>query len=135
MVFSTGCGELSTNTEPCSASCFKHIEIHKPARTVFTRLLSGSEVPEVIHTDKLCSDGAAIRELSVLHGVKDVQVTSSARRNNPVEQSHRLTRRQERQPRGFKRRRAQELLAPHARVSNLHRHVHTTGPARSDAAP
>lgn len=97
------------------------------ARTFFTRLLGEFEVPEVIHTDKLWSSGAAMRALPVLHGVEHVQVMSVARCNTLVEQSHRPTRQQERSQLGFKRRqRAQEFLALHARVSNLHRYTRTT---------
>lgn len=87
-------------------------------------------MPEVIHTDKLWSYGAALRELSVLHAVEHVQVVSKARCNNLIEQSHRPTRRQERSQLGFKRpRRAQEFLALHARLSHLHQHTRTTGSA------
>ena len=100
------------------------------AKTFFTRLLSEYHVPEVIHTNKLWSYGAAIRELPVLHAVEHVQVVSSARCNNLVEQSHRPTRQQERSQIGFKRRkRTQEFLALHARTSTLHRHTRTTVPA------
>ena len=90
------------------------------ARTFFTRLLGEYDAPEVIHTDKLWSYGAAIRELRALHKVEHVQVASALRCNNLIEQSHRPTQRQERQQLGFKRqRRTQEFLALHARVSNL----------------
>ena len=100
------------------------------AKTFFTRLLGEYDVPETIHTDMLWSYGAAIRELSVLHGVEHVQVVSSARCNNLIEQSHRATRPQERSQIGFKRRtRTQEFLGLHARTSNLHRHTRTTIPA------
>ncbi|GHF64544.1 IS6 family transposase [Deinococcus metalli] len=100
------------------------------ARSFFTQLLSEYEVPEVIHTDKLCNYGAAIRELPVLHDVEHVQVVAAARCNNLVEQSHRPTRQQERSQLGFKRRRrTQEFLALHARVSNLYRRTRTTVPA------
>ncbi|BDP44425.1 hypothetical protein DAETH_43940 (plasmid) [Deinococcus aetherius] len=100
------------------------------ACTFFTRLLSEHQVPEVIHTDKLWSYGAAIRKLPVLHSVEHVQVASALRCNNLVEQSHRPTRQQERSQLGFKRRRrTQEFLALHARVSNLHQHTRTTVPA------
>jgi putative transposase len=115
----------------------------RAARSFFTRLLSEYEIPEVIHTDKLWSYGAGIRELPVLHAVEHVQVVSAARCNNLIEQrpspirvlfwprqSHRPTRQQERSQLGLKRRqRTQEFLALHARVSNLHRHTRTTVPA------
>ena len=95
------------------------------AKTFLGRLLVNYDVPDLIHTDKLWSYGAAIRELPVLHSVEHVQVISTARCNNLIEQSHRPTRQQERSgqafswallcPRsqiGFKnQRRAQEFLA------------------------
>ena len=43
------------------------------------------DVPEAIHTAKLWSYGAAIRELPVLHGVEHIEVVASARCNNLVE--------------------------------------------------
>ncbi|ABF44195.1 Transposase (plasmid) [Deinococcus geothermalis DSM 11300] len=100
------------------------------AKSFFVRLLSEYDVPEVIHTDKLWSYGAAPRELPVLRTAEHVQVVSTSRCNNLVEHSHRPTRQQERAQLGFKRRpRTQEFLAPHARVSNLHRQTRTTVPA------
>lgn len=100
------------------------------AKSFFIRLLGEYDVPEVIHTDKLWSYGAAIREIPVLHTVEHVQVVSSARCNNLVEQSHRSTRQQERSQVGFKRRRrTQEFLALHARVTNLDHYSRTTVPA------
>lgn len=102
------------------------------AKTFFERLLVNYDLPDVIHTDKLWSYGAAIRALPVLHAVEHIQVISSARCNNLTLQSHRPTRNQERSQRGFKKpRRAQEFLALHARVSNLHQHTRTTVPART----
>jgi len=87
------------------------------------------DVPDVIHTDKLWSYGAAIRELPVLHAVEHVEVISTARCNNLIEQSHRPTRQQERSQIGFKNpHRAQEFLALHARVSNLQQYTRTTVP-------
>lgn len=100
------------------------------AKTFLERLLVNYDVPEVIHTDKLWSYGAAIRELPVLHSVEHVQVISTARCTNLIEQSHRPTRQQERSQIGFKNpRRAQEFLALHARISNLQQHTRTTVPA------
>jgi len=56
----------------------------------------------------------------MLHSVEHVQVVSTARCNNLIEQSHRSTRQQERSQIGLKnQRRAQEFLALQARVSNL----------------
>ncbi len=70
------------------------------AKSFFHRLLGEYDVPEVIHTDKLWSYGAALHELPVLHRVEHVQVVSTARCNNLIEQSHRPTRRRVRQPAG-----------------------------------
>ncbi|MBZ9752868.1 IS6 family transposase [Deinococcus sp. HMF7604] len=100
------------------------------ARSFFTRLLGEQGIPVTIHTDKLWSSGAALRELPVLYGVEHVQVVSAARCNNLVEQSHRPTRRHERQQRGFRsRRRAQGFLNLHARITNLHHPARCTLPA------
>ena len=97
------------------------------ASAFFAHLLDEYDVPEVIHTDKLWSYGAAIREIPVLHGVEHAQVVSTARCNNPIEQSHRPTRRRVRQQRGFRSpKRAQGFLALHARVSNLHQPARST---------
>ncbi|GGO40177.1 putative transposase [Deinococcus humi] len=71
------------------------------AKFFLIRLLGEYDVPKVVHTDKLRSYGAAIRELPVLHGVEHVQVESTVRCNNLVEQSHRPTRQQERAQVGF----------------------------------
>jgi len=106
------------------------LQVHRDtqaAKAFFTRLLGEYAVPDIIHTDKLWSYGAAIRQLPVLHTVEHVQVVSTARCNNLIEQSHRSTRMQERSQRGFKKpKRTQEFLALHARVSNLHQHTRTT---------
>ena len=97
------------------------------AKTFLTRLLGEYDVPEVIQTDQLRSYQAAIRGLPSLDGVDHQQVISTARCNNSVEQSHRPTRRQDRQQAGFKRRkRAQEFLHLHARIENLHHHSRTS---------
>lgn len=104
----------------------------KAARSFLTRLLGEYNVPEALHTDKLRSYGAAIRELPVLHSVEHQEVASTARCNNLVEQSHRPTRRQERSQLGFRRpKRAQEFLNLHARTTNLHQHTRTTVPAHT----
>jgi len=100
------------------------------AKTFLGKLLVNYDVPDVIHTDKLWSYGAAIRALPVLHSVEHIQVVSTARCNNLIEQSHRPTRQQERSQIGFKNsRRTQEFLALHARISNLHQYTRTTVPA------
>lgn len=55
---------------------------------------------------------------------------STARWNNLVEHSHRPTRRQEGQQRGFKsRQRAQGFLGLHARITTLHHPARSTVPA------
>ncbi|MBZ9716131.1 IS6 family transposase [Deinococcus multiflagellatus] len=101
------------------------------AKSFFHRLLREYDVPEVIHTDKLWSYGAALRESPVLHGVEHVQVVSTDRCNNLIEQSHRPTRQQERQQRGFRsRKRAQGFLSLHTRIMNLHHPARSTVPAR-----
>ncbi len=88
------------------------------AKTFLIRLLSEYDVPAVIHTDQLRSYGAAIREIPSLADVDHQQVISTARCNNITLQEHRSTRRQERCQQGFRRRkRAQEFLSLHARIS------------------
>ena len=100
------------------------------AKSFFVRLLGEYGVPVTVHTDKLWSYGAALRELPVLHAVEHVQVVSTARCNNLIEQSHRPTRRQERQQCGFRSRpRAQGFLNLHARITNLHHPASCTVPA------
>ncbi|GGO38069.1 putative transposase [Deinococcus humi] len=102
------------------------------AQSFLEQLLITYDVPDVIHIDKLWSDRAAIRALPVLHAVEHFQVISSARCNNLIEQSHRPTRKQERNGLGFKKpRQTQEFLALDARVSNLHQHTRTTVTARN----
>ncbi|MFC3859482.1 IS6 family transposase [Deinococcus antarcticus] len=97
------------------------------AKTFFATLLSAYETPTVIHTDKLGSYGAAIRDLHELHDVEHREVISTARCNNLIEQSHRPTRNQERSQKGFKTiKKAQKFLDLHARTSNLHQHTRTT---------
>ncbi len=88
------------------------------ATSLSQRLLGEYDVPEAVCTDKLASDGAAIRELPVLGDVDHQQVISTARCNNLIEQSHRPTRRQERSQLGFRQvKRAQGFLDLHARIS------------------
>jgi len=100
------------------------------AKTFFERLLVNDDVPDAIHSDKLWSYGAAIRALPVLHVVEHIQVVSTSRCNNLIEQSHRPTRQQKRSQIGFKnQRRAQEFLAIHTCVSNLQQYTPTTASA------
>src|SRR5580658_7613425 len=81
------------------------------AKRVFKRLLKGlQDVPRVIATDKLRSYGVAQRHL--LPGVEHRQ---SRYLNNRAENSHRPTRRRERQMQRFKSsRQAQDFLSAHA---------------------
>jgi len=100
------------------------------AARFFHRLLIEFEVPEVIHTDKLGSYRAAVREIPVLDSVQHQEVISTARCNSLIEQSHRPTRQQERQQCGFRsRKRAQGFLDLHARVTNLHHRARSRKPA------
>ena len=102
------------------------------AKTFFITLLGNYESPTMIHTDKLGSYGAAIRELPELHGAEHREVISTARYNNLIEQSHRPTRNQERSQKGFKgREKAQKFLDLHARISNLCQHTRTTVNAKT----
>ncbi|ULH18205.1 IS6 family transposase (plasmid) [Deinococcus sp. KNUC1210] len=104
----------------------RHRDI-EAAKTFLTRLLSEDDVPEVIRTDQLRSYGAAIREIPSLVNVDHHQVISTAKCNNVIEQEHRSTRRQERSQQGVRRRkRAQEFLSLHARITNLHHHSRTS---------
>jgi len=61
------------------------------AKTFLTRLLGAYDVPEVIHTDQLRSDGAATREIPHLVNINHQQVISTARCNNVTLQEHRST--------------------------------------------
>ena len=101
------------------------------ATTFLTRLLGEYDVPEVIHADQVRNYGTAIREVPSLVNVNHQQVISTVRCNDVIEQSHRPTRRQERNQREFKRRkRAQEFLSLHARIENLHHHSRTSASAQ-----
>jgi len=97
------------------------------ATAFFQRLLGEYHVPGTVCTDKLASDGAAIRELPTLDDVDYQEVISSARCNNLIEQSHRPTRRQERAQLGLRQvRRTQGFLDLHARIANLHGSTRST---------
>lgn len=77
------------------------------------------------------SYGAAIRELPELDATNHVTVSAAERQNNLIEQSHRPTRDQERQQRGFRTlRRTQAFLFTHAEVGDLFRHTRARTPAR-----
>jgi len=81
------------------------------AERFFRRLLKGLQyVPRVVITDKLKSYGVAKREL-----LPDVEHRESRYLNNRAENSHRPTRRRERQMQRFKStRQAQRFLSAHA---------------------
>lgn len=72
------------------------------AKHFFRRLIDDQELPERIVTDGLRSYGAAIKELPELAATEHVTVSALKRQNNLIEQSHRPTRDQERQQRGFR---------------------------------
>ncbi len=72
------------------------------AKRFFKRLIDDHELPERIVTDGLRSYGAALRELPELDTSEHIIVSAEKRQNNLIEQSHRPTRDQERQQRGFK---------------------------------
>ncbi len=101
------------------------------AKRFFRRLIDDQELPERIVTDGLKSYGAALRELPELDATDHVTVSAAERQNNPIEQSHRPTRDQERQQRGFRTvTSTQAFLFTHAEVSNLFRHTRARTPAR-----
>jgi putative transposase len=83
----------------------------KAAKRFFKRLLKGLQyVPRVIVTDKLRSYGAAKRQV-----LPDVEHRQSRYLNNRAENSHRPTRRRERQMQRFKSpEQAQDFLSTHS---------------------
>ena len=90
----------------------------KAAKRFFKRLLKGLQyVPRVIITDKLRSYGVAQRRL-----LPNVEHRQSRHLNNRAENSHRPTRRRERQMQRFKSLgQAQRFLSAHAFI---HGHFH-----------
>ncbi len=101
------------------------------AKRFFRRLIDDQNIPERIVTDGLRSYGAALRELPELGATEHMTVSAAERQNNLIEQSHRPTRDQEHQQRGFREiTRAQRFLFTHAEVSNLFRHTRAHTPAR-----
>jgi putative transposase len=90
----------------------------KAAKRFFRRLLKGIQyVPRVIVTDKLKSYGVAQRHL-----LPQVEHRQSRYLNNRAENSHRPTRRRERQMQRFKStEQAQDFLSAHAFI---HGHFH-----------
>ena len=101
------------------------------AKRFFHRLIDDQELPERIVTDGLRSYGAALRELPELGATDHITVSAAERQNNLIEQSHRPTRDQERQQRGFRiAPRTQGFLFAHAEVNHLFRHTRTRIPAQ-----
>lgn len=101
------------------------------AKRFFRRLIDDQELPERVVTDGLRSYGAALRELPELDTTDHVIVSAAERQNNLIEQSHRSTRDQERQQKGFRTAAGtQTFLFTHAEVSNLFRHTRARTPAR-----
>ena len=100
------------------------------AKRFFRRLLDERDIPERIVTDGLRSYGAALRETPELGATEHVTVSAAERQNNLIEQSHRPTRDQERQQRGFRTsQRAQSFLFTHAEVNHLFRYTRARTPA------
>ena len=99
------------------------------ATVIFNRLPRKYDVPETVFTDRLAICGTALRELPVLDDVDHQRVIRAARGNNLIEQSHRLTRRQERgQLESRQVKRAQESLDLPASIAHLHRSRPTISP-------
>lgn len=100
------------------------------AKHFFRRLIDDQDIPERIVTDGLRSYGAALREIPELGASDHVTVSAAERQNNLIEQSHRPTRDQERQQRGFRSiRRTQRFLFTHVEVGNLFRRTRARTPA------
>jgi putative transposase len=100
------------------------------AKRFFRRLLDDQDLPERIVTDGLRSYGAALRDIPELGASEHVMVSAAERQNNLIEQSHRPTREQERQQRGFRESgRTQRFLFTHAEVANLFRYTRADVPA------
>jgi putative transposase len=101
------------------------------AKRFFRRLVDDQELPERIVSDGLRSYGAAIREVPDLGAAEHITVSAAERQSNLVEQSHRPTREQERQQRGFRSvRRAQRFLFTHAEITDLFRCTRARTPAQ-----
>lgn len=85
------------------------------AKRFFRRLIDDQGIPERVVTDALRSYSAAIKEVPELAATEHVTVSAAERQNNLIEQSHRPTRDQERQQRGFRTvRHTQAFLFTHA---------------------
>ena len=79
----------------------KHRDTHA-AKRFLCRLIDDYELPGRIVSEGLRSYGAALRELPELDATEHTTVSAAERQNNLIEQSHRPTREQERQQRGFR---------------------------------
>ena len=100
------------------------------AKRFFKRLLDNQDIPERVVTDGLRSYGAALRDVPELGATEHITVSAAERQNNLIEQSHRPTRDQERQQRGFRSmRRTQSFLFTHAKVDHLFSHTRARTPA------
>jgi hypothetical protein len=124
---STGCGEPWTRPARCPGPRRRD----KQAAERLLRKLLKKEMrpPRVMITNKLASYGAATRE--VMHGIEQRQ---HKRLNNRAENSHRPTRRRERQLKQFKSAgQAQRLLSAHDQINNFFhlRRDHVTSAERS----
>jgi putative transposase len=88
----------------------------KAAKRLLRKLLKRQcRAPRVMITDKLCSCGAAKKE--IMPGVEHRQHKGL---NNRAENSHQPTRRRERQMKRFKSaRHVQRFLSPHDQINNL----------------
>lgn len=101
------------------------------AKRFFRRLIDDQELPERIVTDGLRSYGAAIKEVPELDASEHITVSAAERQNNLIEQSHRSTREQERQQRGFRgSKRAQGFLMTHTEINGLFHCARASTPAR-----
>ena len=104
----------------------------RAAKRFFKRLLKGLQyAPRVLVTDKLGSYGVAKREL-----LPDVEHRKSRYLNNRAENSHRPTRRRERQMQRFKSsQQAQRFLSAHAFIyGHFHPRRHRMSAARYRAS-
>jgi putative transposase len=96
----------------------------RAAKRFFKRLLEDNELPERIITDGLRSYEAALKELPELAASSHIKVSAEERQNNLIEQSHRPTRDQEKQHRGFRSLiRTQGFLFCHAELNHLFRNT------------
>lgn len=96
----------------------------RAAKRFFRRLIEVNEIPKRIVTDGLRSYEAALKELPELGMAEHIKVSAAERQNNLIEQSHRPTRDQERQHRGFRSLiRTQGFLFTHAEINHIFRNT------------